>query len=141
VIEKREIAGLPYFTLARRYPDGASAEHVFDRLNEAGRQAKGRLDLGVYRLVPGGVGEPTVIAIVSFGRKGVEFADLIMGGEPTDVVKPEEFDALMARRARVVGEILDSGEMKKGGQMVIRRGKRGAYLRPDGTFDERIGEG
>ena len=140
-ISKRTIGGLPYFYVARRYPNGATAKDVFERLQKVGHDAHGKLDLGVYRIVPHGQGEPTILAIVSLGRAGVEFAEKVMGGSPTDVITPEQFDALMARRTRVVAPIYASGEHPEGGQVIIRRGTRGAYLRSDGTLDERIGEG
>jgi hypothetical protein len=141
MIGKGDFEGLPFFYLARRYPDGASAKHAWDRLSDLGKRNKGKLDLGVFRIVPEGVGEPTVVALVSLGRQGVEFAAKVMGGEETDVIAPEVFHALMARRVRVVAPIYAKGGVPEGGQLVIRRGKRGARLRPDGTMDERIGQG
>jgi len=141
-VEKGTIGGLPYFHVARSYPDGATAAHMFERLDEMGKRNRGKLDLGVYRLIPHGIGdEATIIAIVSFGRRGVEFAAKVMGGEPTDAITPEDFDAMMARRAQVVAPVYAAGGAKHGGHVRIKRGKRGAWLRPDGTVDERIGEG
>jgi hypothetical protein len=138
---RREIAGLPYFATSRIYPDGASAASTFERLLDLGRRNQGKLDLGCYRIVPNGIGEPTVIALVSFGRKGIEFAEKVMGGEPTETIEPEAFDSLMARRARVVAPIYKSGNLPESRQLRIKRGTRGARLHRDGTMDEQIGEG
>lgn len=140
MIGERSLGGVLYYHLARSYPDGATAKRVFDRLQQIGAKKKGKLDLGVYRIVPHGQGEPTVLALVSLHRKGIEYAENVIGGEETDEISPANFDALMARRVRVVAPILRDGPTE-GGQVVIRRGTRGAKLGWDGTMDEQIGEG
>lgn len=141
MIGERSLGGVLYYHLARSYPDGATAKRVFDRLQQIGAKRKGKLDLGVYRIVPFGQGEPTVLALVSLSRKGIEYADNVIGGEETDAIRPDQFDALMARRVKVVAPIYESGQAKEGGQVVIRRGTRGALLSSDGSMDEQIGEG
>lgn len=137
---EREIGGVPYFASARIYPNGRQAERIFLWVQKMSKKQKGKLDLGVYRLIPGGVGEARVIALVSLKRSSVEGCEKVIGGSETEVVKPHEFDALMARRVQVVAPIYASGEAKEGGQVLIRRPeKRGGRLRSDGTIEEQVG--
>ena len=134
MISERELDGVPFYYLARRFPDGGAASEAFERLNVEGQRMKGKLDLGVYRIVPFGIGEPTVLAIVSLGRSGLELAELAIGGADYDGIADDQVEALMMRRVRVVAQLKQEGI--EAGRLVLRRGKRGAHLRSDGTMEE-----
>jgi len=138
-VKTREIEGYPYYYFARIFANGDKAKRVFDSLQAEGARQKGKLDLGVYRSIKPSEGdEARILICVSLTKKGIEWAARVVGGIPYAL--PEvEADALMARRVRVVAPIYEAGEAKEGGQVVIRRGKRGAHLRPGGHLDERIG--
>jgi len=138
-VKQREIEGFPYYYFARIFANGDKAKRMFDGLQRESARQKGKLDLGVYRSVrPDTEGEARILICVSLTKKSVEWAAKVVGGIPYAL--PEvEADALMARRVRVVTPIYTSGGAKDGGQVVIRRGKRGAQLQPGGFLDERIG--
>ena len=140
MIGERTLGGVLYYWLAREYESARTAKAVFDNLQAEGGRQKGKLDLGVYRCAHvDDLAEARVLAIVSLNRKSMEWVDKVVGGETYDGLTPGEIDSLMARRVRVVAPIYKSGRAKHGGQVVIRRGKRGAKLFGDGVMEEPVG--
>ena len=137
--EQREVAGVPYWALARVYASEEEAKQVLAQLQRVGRKHKGRLDLGVYRARPVDSDKTNVILIVSLKERGIRWAARAIGGKPYHGISEREWDAMLFRRARVVQGIREEGRLRGGGSLLIRRGRRGAYLRPDGTLDEQIG--
>jgi hypothetical protein len=138
--EKYVLLDVPFWVVTARYPSRALARAAWERVERLDRS--GRLELGVYRHGSITGGNPGCdVTIVSHLPDGMEAAERELFNGPTtaELVRLElDFvQAMIVRRVRVMAmtEALP-GEV---GQLVIRRGTRGAFLRPDGTMDERIG--
>ena len=88
--------------LARRYRDENEAKRMFDWLFSANQTVAGGRRLGVYRCKRGGDGPADVIAIVSFDRPGIEWAEQVMDGEPYEGFNEEEIGMMVARRMAAI---------------------------------------
>ena len=134
-----DIGGIRCYATSREFDSATQARCAWERLHAAGRKRKGKMDLGVYR--HGRVAEQVegiFVSAVSLKRGGVEYAERTLGGRE-HLLTEIEIRALMARRAEVVVGLRAQGS--PGGSFTIKHGSRGAYLNPDGSMDERIGEG
>lgn len=125
-----------WFTFARLYETAEAASADFERLDRVGKRNKGKLELGVYRLLRREHGAPRVIACVSIKRHGIDVAEKLLGGEDYYGISEKEWQALILRRARVVVSL----EGAEPGSYKIRRPVgRPLRLRPDGTGEEPLG--
>lgn len=132
-----DIAGIRCYATSREFDTAEQARASWEVLQAAGRKRKGKMDLGVYRHGPEG-SPGTFVSAVSLMPGGVEYAERTLGGREHQL-REHEITAMIARRAEVVVDL--RSQDAPGGTYAIKRGSRGAYLRPDGSMDERTGEG
>lgn len=136
-VEQLDFHGMAWYSLTRLFPSPEEAREAFELLDVPAKKAKGKLELGVYRHGPPQYGA-IFVTVVSHKPKGMAVAERVLGGKDVTLAH-EVVRSLIARRVRVMAEIAETGA--ESGSRVVRRGKRGAFLHPDGTLDERIGEG
>ena len=128
--------GARWYAVTRIFPSAEEARLAWERVDAEGKEARGALELGVYRhATVGVVSEARLVTAVGLKRKGVRVACRVLRGEPHPLSE-ELLRPLIERRVLMLAEHVESGKTR----LAIRRPEgRGARLRPGGTMDEQIG--
>jgi len=98
---------LNIYFIARRYRDEDEAKEKFEHLLDVQRNDRERR-LGVYRC-RSTEGTENVIAVVSFGEPGIQWARRVLGGEEYDGFTEAEVEMMVNRRLSAIVGLSTAG--------------------------------
>lgn len=131
MIHEVELDGMTWYWLSRSYLNERVASAVFERSQRYAKRRQGLLDAGVYRHGHEGVGMVYITAVSHRPDGLAELSNVLMGTEID--IHPEWVLALIARRMRVLGDLLQT-ETPFGSHRIHHEGP--TVMRPSGEMED-----
>lgn len=121
-----------FFVSSQEFSNPEEAKKAWEHIHA--HMKAHNVDLGVFRH---GTTERNgiYVTVVSLDDVTVAAAEALLGGKE-NLLDPDMLQAIALRRADSMADAFDRDDTRT---VAIRRGRRGAYLLPDGTMVERAG--